>query len=178
MRIDNVLDLVTAVKTDSDPLNDIRDTIVKDVIGDLDSLITELRDTLNTSETLSDVQLERMVLALSSDLYHIHLQTEKLGVREDFSKSSYKEKYNSSYMTASGTVGEKTAFAESNSAEEELTNRIYARAYKEIRAKIEAAEAVLNSAKKIMSSRITERELARAGVPTTVRLDESGREVY
>ena len=60
-----------------------------------------------------------------------------------------------------GTVADKNTLAELASQQEYLTNVCYSRAYKMMKAKVEAAQELLQSIKKVLSHRCAELELTR-----------------
>ena len=89
-------------------------------------------------------------------------QCESLGIKDDISKALYKEIYHSRRSEIDkGTVADKNSLAELQSQNEQLTAICYSRAYKMLKAKVEAAQELLSSAKKILSRRMTEMELTR-----------------
>ena len=58
-----------------------------------------------------------------------------------------------------GTVADKDSLAELYSQQEQITNVCYNRAYKIMRSKIENAQELLSSCKKVLSRRMSEFEL-------------------
>ena len=62
-----------------------------------------------------------------------------------------------------GTVADKDSLAELNSQEEYIISSAYTRAYKIMKSKIENAQEVLQSCKKVLSRRMQEIELTRIG---------------
>ena len=87
---------------------------------------------------------------------------EQLGIRDDISKTVYKEVYHTARSELTeGTISDKDSLAELQSQAEQVTNICYNRAYKIMKAKVENAQELLSSCKKVLSRRISEQELTR-----------------
>lgn len=145
------------------------DEIVNDIIGpyckDLDNYVTFIADCLNDGNNPpTDVELDDFCLNLSTYIYFAGGMCEQLGIRDDISKAVYKEMYHSSRASLErGTVADKDSLAELNSQQEQVVNICYSRAYKTLKAKISAAQELLQSCKKVVSRRMQEQELTRIG---------------
>ena len=63
---------------------------------------------------------------------------------------------------AKPTVAELTAYAEGESINEQVTNEIYSRAYKIIKAKIDSAQTMTSTLSKTISRRMSEQQLSGA----------------
>ena len=98
---------------------------------------------------------------LSTDIYWANSISEQLGIKDDISKALYKEMYNTVRDSSDGTVADKNSLAELSSQQEYLTNVCYSRAYKIMKAKVENAQELLQSIKKVLSHRINEENLTR-----------------
>ena len=73
---------------------------------------------------------------------------------------SYKEVYNDARSALSdGTVADKDSIAELQAQQEQITNVCYNRAYRIVKAKIDAAQELLASCKKVLTRRCQEFEL-------------------
>ena len=89
---------------------------------------------------------------------------EQLGIRDDIAKAVYKETYHTTRASQDkGTVADKDSLAELNSQQELLTSICYTRAWKTMKSKVENAQELLQSCKKVLSRRMTEAELTRIG---------------
>jgi hypothetical protein len=101
---------------------------------------------------------------LSTDIYFASGMCEYLGIRDDIAKALYKEMYNTHRDSIEkGTVADKNTLAELASQEQYLVSASYTRAYKTMKAKVENAQELLSSCKKVLSRRMTEMELTRMG---------------
>ena len=145
------------------------DKIVSDIITpyckSLDKYISFIRECLKDGENPpTDAELEDWCLNLSTYIYFAGGMCEQLGIRDDISKTIYKEIYHSARASQDkGTVADKDSLAELASQEEQLINICYSRAYKTMKSKIENAQELMSSCKKALSRRMQEQELTRLG---------------
>jgi len=170
MRIDNI-DLKKIAETQekveehSKIINELVEATVKPYCKDLDKYVQFIRNCLKDGENPpTDAELDDFVLNLSTLIYWASGACEQLGIRDDISKAVYKEIYHTKRNElSSGTVADKDSIAELESIQEQITNIVYNRAYKILKAKIENAQELLSSAKKVLSHRLTEMDLTRIG---------------
>lgn len=149
------------VETHSKILEDIVVSIINPYCKDLDNYVMFIRDCLRDGESppTSD-ELDDFCMNLSTFIYFAGGMCEQLGIRDDISKSVYKDVYNTARsLPSGGTVADKDSFAELQSQEEQITNVCYNRAYKTLKSKIENAQELLSSCKKVLSRRMSEFEL-------------------
>jgi hypothetical protein len=145
----------------------ISDNLVKGYTENLDILMIRIQAVAIDNEA-SDDQLEKYVLELSNVLYFVGEKLESMGIRDDLSKLSAKQVYNNSYLEnvskpidgKKATVAELTANAEEDSRYETIMNNIYARAYRQIKYKVDAAYEMLASLRKVISKRMQEAQLS------------------
>lgn len=129
----------------------------------LDDTLEEIRTAVfESNQPITDEQLQSMILQLANDLYFMVDVQEKLGIREDVSKLIRQEMYQQSKIIASGTVAEKEARALLDSQYEEMVQIVYSRAYKRVKAKVDAGYEMLNALKKILGARLSEMELSKS----------------
>lgn len=159
---DNVELVRKRVEKNSAVLTDIVNEITEPYSKDLDNYVkfisTVLADGTNPP---TDEELEDMCLNLSTKIYFLSGACEQLGLKDDMSKAIKNEIYNMKRDEINGTIADKDAYAELESQQEQITNVCYSRAYKTIKAKLENAQELLQSVKKVMSRRITELELSK-----------------
>lgn len=142
----------------------IIDSIVADIIKpyckDLDAYVTFIKDCLKDGEKPPTTsELEDFCLNLSSLIYFAGGMCEQLGIKDDISKAVWRETYNNARDDQKGTVADKNAQAELQSQQELLTNICFSRAYKTMKAKVDSAQELLSSAKKVLSHRMQEEQL-------------------
>lgn len=151
------------VEDNSDALDKIVDEIIKPYCKDLDKYIVFIRDCLKDGENPPTTsELDDWCLNLSTYIYFAGGLCERLGIRDDIGKAVYKEMYHSARASQDkGTVADKDSLAELASQEEALISSAYTRAYKTVKAKVENAQELLQSCKKVLSRRIMEVELTK-----------------
>ena len=153
------------VENNSIQLDEIINGIIRPYCKDLDAYIEFIAECLKDGENPPTTQeLEDFCMNLSTRIYFAGGLCEQLGVRDDIAKAIYKETYNSSRSSIDkGTVADKDSLAALNSQEEALISSAYTRAYKTMKSKVDAAQELLSSCKKVLSHRIQEEELTRIG---------------
>ena len=153
------------VEDNSKIIDDIVSSIIKPYCKDLDKYVGFIRECLRDGENPpTDAELDDFCLNLSTYIYFASGMCEQLGIRDDISKAVYKEMYHSSRSKIDkGTVADKDSLAELCAQQEQITNICYSRAYKTMKAKVENAQELLSSCKKVLSHRLTEMELTRIG---------------
>lgn len=165
LQLEKVKDIRLHIENNSKTIDDIVKDIIDPYCKDLDNYVAFIADCLNDGNNPpTDVELDDFCLNLSTYIYFAGGMCEQLGIRDDISKAVYKEMYHSSRSSLEkGTVADKDSLAELNSQQEQITNICYSRAYKTLKAKISAAQELLQSCKKVLSRRMQEQELTRIG---------------
>ena len=141
------------------------DEIVKDIIQpyckNLDKYVAFIHECLlDVQKQPSPPELEDWCLNLSTEIYFASGMSELLGIRDDIAKAVYKEVYNTSRNALDkGTVADKDSIAALQSQAEAIISSAYTRAYRTMKDKMDAAQEILQSCKKVLQNRISEREL-------------------
>jgi hypothetical protein len=158
---DAIKKVESQVENHSNVLNDIVDDIIEPYCKDLDRYVMFIRDCLKDGETPpTNDELDDFCLNLSTLIYFAGGMCEQLGIRDDISKAVYKEVYNDTRSAlAEGTVADKDSIAELQAQQEQITSVCYNRAYRIVKAKVDAAQELLASCKKVLTRRCQEAEL-------------------
>ena len=153
------------VEGNFDQLQEIIQTIIEPYCKDLDKYVDFIRSCLQDGEKpATNEELEDFCMNLSTYIYFAGGRCEQLGIKDDISKAIWKEVYNTHRDNeAKGTVADKNSIAELASQQEYLTNVCYNRAYRIMKSKVENAQELLQSCKKVLSHRMQEMELTRIG---------------
>ena len=153
------------VEDNSKVIDDIVFDIINPFVKDLDNYVNFIRECLKDGENPpTTAELDDFVMNLAAYIYFASGACEQLGIRDDISKAVYKEMYHSKRSEIShGTVADKDSIAELESLQEQITNIAYNRAYKTMKAKVDNAQELLSSCKKVLSHRLSEMELTRIG---------------
>lgn len=170
MRIDNIdlkkiAETQSRVEENSQTINKLVEEVIQPYCKDLDKYVGFIRNCLKDGENPpTDEELDDFVLNLSTLIYWASGACEQLGIRDDISKAVYKEIYHTKRNElSSGTVADKDSIAELESIQEQITNVVYNRSYKIMKSKVENAQELLSSCKKVLSHRLSEMELTRIG---------------
>lgn len=163
--LEKVNDIKDSVEEYSVTIDKIVSDIVKPYCKDLDKYVEFIKDCLKDGENppTSD-ELDDFCLNLSTYIYFAGGMCEQLGIRDDISKAVYKEMYHTARASQeTGTIADKDSLAELASQEQFIVSSAYTRAYKLLKAKVENAQELLSSCKKVLTRRMTEMELTRIG---------------
>ena len=163
--LEEIKDIQDGVEEHSKIIDDIVNDIISPYCKDLDSYVSFIKDCLKDGENPPTTdELDDFCLNLATYIYFAGGMCEQLGIRDDISKAVYKEMYHTSRASIEkGTVADKDSLAELASQEQFIVSSSYTRAYKTMRAKVENAQELLSSVKKVLSRRIQEMELTRMG---------------
>ena len=162
---EKVDDIRKHVEDDSSQIDNIVNDIIKPYCKPLDEYVEFIRDLLKDGENPpTDQELDDMCINLATRIYFAGGLCEQLGIRDDISKAVYKEMYHASRASVEkGTVADKDSLAELASQQEYIISSAYTRAYKTMKSKVENAQELLQSIKKIIGRRMQETELTRIG---------------
>ena len=157
-------------------------TIVDEVVGrhsrELDEFVTNIKLTLErikagTARGITDRALELSSIKLPVLLYFAGEGLEHLGCESDVAKAKRLEEYNNILMTAQGTIPNRQALAESATFYYTMVDSVYARAYKQLKSKMEQADKLFSALKKVLSKRMMEMDISRRELQVNMPEDES-----
>ena len=112
-----------------------------------------------SKDKITNQEIEDLLAQLPSILYFVNEGQEAVGIKQDIAEMTKKANYNIAREKANGTVADKNTTAESQVINEAINEIIYQRAYKLIRAKIEMAQEMVNSLKRIFDARMMEYQI-------------------
>lgn len=160
-----IRELQKSVDANFERLQAIIVQIVQPYSKDLDKYVAFIKECLHDGEEPpSNSELEDFCMNLSTYIYFAGGMCEQLGIKDDISKAVWKEVYNTKRQdSGKGTIADKNSMAELESQQEYLTSVCYSRAYKIMKSKVENAQELLSSCKKVLSHRMQEMELTRIG---------------
>lgn len=153
---DDINNIIDRVEGNSGTINEVVDSIVADYCKPLDDYMQVIDEILREGNEIADYELDDFALNLPSLIYFACSAQESLGVKEDVSKAIRSEVYNKVREKSQGTVADKDSVADLASQQETVVVIIYQRAYKKVKARIDAAYEMLNSVKKVMTRRIAQ----------------------
>ena len=158
---DVVAKLKSKIEDTSVQVDEIVNGIITPYSKDLDAYVKFVGSCLKDGERPpTTTELEDFCMNLSTCIYFAGGMCEQLGIRDDISKALWKEQYNTVRdSNTTGTIADKNSQAELMSQHEQLVNVCYSRAYKTMKAKVDAAQELLSSCKKVLSHRMQEEQL-------------------
>ena len=135
---------------------------VNELTKELDCLIDQMhKKVLREEYQISDKELEKLIIRLPILIYELNNVLMKAGIREDLSKIIKQTNYNQAFSIQEGTIADKKSGAELAVKEEQLLETTWKRSVKIISQKIDIANDLLSSCKKIFSKRIEEVNLIK-----------------
>lgn len=162
---DKVKELMDSTENNVKYFDDIVCDIVTKYTKPLDEIMDKIKEFLVDSNNIVESDVEKYFLELSSALYYIAEQSERLSVYDIISKAAYKEVYNAAYLgnqvkdaekKNKTTVAENQAVAENASIYESAVNEMYSKAYKIVKNKVDAAQTMASTLSKILSKKMQE----------------------
>lgn len=162
------------------------DSIVDRYGKELDEFVSLVRNYLNmikenTMQSYSDEDLQMQIIKLPMLLYFAGNGLEDIGSESEIAAYKRKELYNeiiNSLDTSQYTIPDKKAKAEQGTETEDMMEKIYDRAYKKLKLKIEASTKLLESLKKVCDLRIAKINKGRGGDEQTIGGFNNGRNPF
>lgn len=150
-------------------VNSISNDIVKSKTQDLDELMTAIQNDIIIVEEPDVKLIERYFLELTNALYFINTRCESFGFYDDIAKSNSKLKLNQEYVNSQisslnnktkVTINDLNIAAENKTINENIVSLIYSRSFRIIKVKIDAANEMVRTLSKVLSARMSERQLS------------------
>lgn len=152
--------LKTEVEKSSSTLTNIVDQLTKKYCKDLDNAIFEVQNLLKNRDEINVDDLNYYIAYLPILLYYAGNGLEHLGIESDTAKALRQESFNEYYLESSeGTVQARTSDAQQMVLSEQLVENAFARAYKQVKNRIETANTLHSSLKKVLQWKMTELEV-------------------
>lgn len=149
------------VETNSITLERLVENIVLKYIRELNEEVDKVKRLLDDKDTLTDSEIENLVMRIPVYMYYAAGGLESLGIESDMAKAVKLEVYNEKYMKLTGTIKDNEAEAFNLSFNEHLIEIAFARAYKKLKIQLEMADSVFSGAKKVLTKRMMEIELSK-----------------
>ena len=134
--------------------------IVDKYTFELDKYVRKVEEVLESAEDITDEDLNRIMIRLSTFAYFIGAKSELAAIRKDVSEMTKLGKYNDIYINlTSGTVARKQAEAEVGVQEDTVIFVVYDRVYKILKNKYDSTVRLIDTVKKITTQRMKQMEL-------------------
>lgn len=154
------------------------DELVQPITQSLDAMITDIKNNVIPNRDIVADELNYYIANLPIEMFFVSDKMEDIGIKSDVSTMLRKEKYNKFYELASGTIKDKEADVERRILADTLIEKAHKRAYKKVQNKLDQAENILTSLKKILQWRISELEVTGQNTNTsnlTIKPKPNGR---
>ena len=156
------LDLVKQFNHQCDDIVNTALTVSEKYTSYLDDCIYEVRELLQNTSTISNEDLEKYIALIPVLMYELIDKMQVLGVRVDAAKTQKKNNFNTAYMdSVETTVAAKTSDAQLQVENEQFIEDIYIRVYKQCEKKLDTAEMLHSSLKKLINWRLSEFAVTR-----------------
>lgn len=174
-------DMLLSVKNRVDSEAEVVEHVYSKMLGNymesIDEVVTELEEILKGIENgdieqMSNEDLEVVAMKLPILMYRIGSDIERIGVRFDVVEAIRDDKHNEVLLGVGGTVADRKAVADREVKYEEILENAYKRLYKQIDRKLDYADKLYNSVKKVLSLRIKELEVFRRENATNNKVDK------
>ena len=147
------------ISENSKLIEDIAFNISQESTQELDKVMGTCKSIFQSKDKITNQEIEDLLAQLPSILYFVNEGQEAVGIKQDIAEMTRKTNYNIAREKANGTVADKNTTAEGQVINEAINEIIYQRAYKLIRAKIEMAQEMVNSLKRIFDARMMEYQI-------------------
>lgn len=156
------LDLVKQFNRQCDDIVDTALTISEKYTECLDDCIYNVKELLQNTAIISNEDLEKYIALIPVLMYELIDKMQVLAVRVDAAKTQKKTEFNRAYMDSeANTVAAKTSDAQLQVEDEQFIEDIYIRVYKHCEKKLDTAEMLHSSLKKLMNWRLSELDVTR-----------------
>lgn len=150
-------DLVDKFELSMQDTENVVNYLCNEQTKELDDCLQAVRTLLKNPDDITIDQLNYYLMYIPILLYDISQKVQVLGVKSSMAKIERKTKFNEVYMNLKkGTVSHKTAISQNQSIDEQLIEDIYNRVYKTCEDKMEMADLLHSSLKKVHNSKIDE----------------------
>lgn len=179
-KIDIREDEIRQAKSTADSYGDIVNRVVDEVVESacsvLDEAITEIQELLSR-DTPPIADLNYFIGYLPTSMYFVADRAEFVGIQMDSSSAIRREKYDELYALAAGkTIPDKESETRKLVMNETVVEAAYKRAYRKVQSKLEQADKVLASLKRIQQWQLAELETTRnsGGITLNARNSRKG----
>lgn len=171
MEYSTLKDKKVSIEQDSEFAKAIVDQIIKRYSAELDEFVEMVRNMLQLvkqaqMQEYDDESLQMQIIKLPMLLYLAGNGLEDIGAESEIAAYKKKEIYNEvieKLSTQQYTIPDKKAIAEKASETEDMMEKIYDRAYKKLKLKIDHAIKLLESMKKVIDLRIAKINKGKGG---------------
>ena len=143
-------------------VNVVVDEVVRKATKPLDDVMEKIQEHLTDVQSMTTEDLNYFITYLPTVMYFTTDRAELVGIKMDASAAIRREKYDDLYAFAAGkTIPDKESETRKLVMNETVIETAYKRAYKKVQAKLEQADKVLTSLKRVHQFRLNDIELTQ-----------------
>lgn len=159
LRQEEIEDVKETVDSYGDIVESVVNEIIEKEVSVLDDTIYDIQELLVNKDMIDVEDLTYYIAYLPTLIYYVGDRAESVGIKSDSSNVVRKQKFDDFYLLAKGkTVNDKTSETNKLIINESVVESAYKRAYKKIQSRLDIADMVLTSLKKVLQWKITELE--------------------
>ena len=141
-------------------ITNVVDRIVGQYCQDLDDTVDAVYTILHSSKEITIDDLNYYIALLPTQMYYVGNALENIGIQGDSAAAIRRERFDKAYLEVEGkTINDKQSAANQLVISESLIEQAFARAYKQTRSRLDYADSILSSLKKILTWRTSEMEV-------------------
>jgi len=164
LNIKDVEKYIEEVEEPTKIIEDIVFKIVNSISTSLDGFMDSLKSILDDVELpITDRELEESILKLSSILYYFNSSVEQTGIKSSITDLMNEDEFNTKFLELTGTLQDRNIKAKIESQLSNVRSIIFKKVYIILKNKYSSGLEMLGSLKKILSSRMLERDLNNGG---------------
>ena len=147
-------------ENNADVITRVVDSIVDRYCHELDEAVDDVYRLLHSSREISVADLNYYIALLPTHMYYVGNALENIGIQGDSAAAIRRERFDKAYLQVEGkTINDKQSAANQLVINETLIEQAFSRAYKKTRSRLDYADSLLNSLKKILQWRMSEMEV-------------------
>ena len=136
--------------------------ILGTTLNELDTYVADVRNCFLNGQEILDDDLDKIILRMPVYIYNIIVFSQQIEMRKGVASEQASFAENEALLLATGTVQEKKAKAENQTAQDRMMELAYKTASSVVQRKIEGALSIYDAAKKIQQRRMSEKKLTAA----------------
>ena len=150
---------ITAIEESSRQVDEMVQVIIGNNLDTIRAYITDVRNLYMSGQEILDDDLAKIALKIPTLLFDLIVFAQQIEMRKGVASEQAKYSLNEAQLRASGTVNDKKAMAENQTATDRIKELAYKTASAIVQKTIDGASAILDSTKKIQQTRLKEKQL-------------------
>lgn len=157
---DNIRKCKQKTEDTAETITNVVDSIVDKYCHELDEAVDDVYRILHSSREITIDDLNYYIALIPTQMYYVGNSLENIGIQGDSAAAIRRERFDKAYLEVEGrTINDKQSAANQLVINETLIEQAFLRAYKKTKSRLEYADSILNSLKKILQWRMSEMEV-------------------